>query len=63
MTTYPDSDLLRNATLLVAAIQLRRSHGLLYAMRFLEDAGFSDSVIWELFGLLPADVDGLANPA
>lgn len=53
MTTYPQSDLLRNAKLLVGALQLRKTHGLLYAMRFLEDHCFSTVVIWELMELIP----------
>lgn len=56
MTTYPQLDLMRNAGLLAAALQLRRTHGLLYAMRFLEDANFSQQVIWELLGLIPVDL-------
>lgn len=61
MATYPTPDLLRNARLLVAAVQLRRTHGLLYAMRFLEDYGFNNAVIWEVLGLIPAGVAAEAS--
>lgn len=53
MTTQLEPDLHRNAKLLVAAVQLRNTHGLLYAMRFLEDRGFANVVIWEVFDLIP----------
>lgn len=52
MTTQPSSQLLRDAKLLVAAVQLKQTHGLLYAMCFLEDYDFSSDVIWELLGLI-----------
>lgn len=52
MTTQLEPDLHRNAKLLVAAAQLRKTHGLLYAMRFLEDHGFADVVIWEMLNLI-----------
>ena len=54
MTTQLEPDLHRNAKLLVAAVQLRKTHGLLYAMRFLEDRGFANVVIWEVLNLIPA---------
>lgn len=54
MTTQLETDLHRNAKLLVAAVQLRKTHGLLYAMRFLEDRGFANVVIWEVLNLIPA---------
>lgn len=54
MTTCPESDQFRNARLLGAALQLRRTHGILYAMRFLEEYGFDAHVIWEILGLIPA---------
>lgn len=54
MTTLPASDQSRNARLLSVAIQLRRSHGILYAMRFLEEYDFDQCVIWEVLGLIPA---------
>lgn len=53
MTTQLKPDLHRKAKLLVAAVQLRKTHGLLYAMRFLEDHGFANVVIWEVFNLIP----------
>lgn len=53
MTTLPISDEFRNARLLGAALQLRRTHGILYAMRFLEEYGFDAHVIWEVLGLIP----------
>lgn len=53
MKTQFDPELARNAQLLLAAVQLRQSHGLLYAMRLLEEHEFSATVIWELFDLLP----------
>ena len=56
MTAQPSHNLLRNAKLLVAAVQLKQSHGLLYAMRFLEECNFTSGVIWELLGLIPAEV-------
>lgn len=46
---------LRRTKLLGAALQLRRSHGILYAMRFLEEHGFDERVIWELLGLIPVE--------
>lgn len=55
MTTYPESDQFRNARLLGAALLLRRSHGILYAMRFLEEYGFDAYVIWEVLGLIPSE--------
>jgi hypothetical protein len=55
MTTHLSPNLLRNAKLLIAAVQLKQSHGLLYAMRFLEDYDFSSSVIWEVLGLISAE--------
>lgn len=55
MTTQIEPDLHRNANVLVAAVQLRETHGLLYAMRFLEDYDFADVVIWEVFKLIPSD--------
>lgn len=54
MTTERQPDLLRNARLLMAGVQLRKSHGLLYAMRFLEDHDFSVEVVWEVMGLIPS---------
>lgn len=53
MTTQLKPDLHRKAKLLVAAVQLRKTHGLLYAMRFLEDHGFANVVIWEVLNLIP----------
>lgn len=53
MTTEHQADLLRNAKLLVAAVQLRKTHGLLYAMRFLEEHNFSTEVVWEVLNLIP----------
>lgn len=53
MTTPHQEDLHRNAKLLVAAIQLRKTHGLLYAMRFLEEHNFSAEVVWEVLNLIP----------
>lgn len=53
MTNQLEPDLHRNAKLLVAAVQLRNTHGLLYAMRFLEDRGFANVVIWEVLNLIP----------
>ena len=53
MTTQLKPDLHRKAKLLVAAVQLRKTHGLLYAMRFLEDYGFANVVIWEVLNLIP----------
>ena len=53
MTTQFKPDLHRKAKLLVAAVQLRKTHGLLYAMRFLEDYGFANVVIWEVLNLIP----------
>ena len=55
MTSQSPSNLFRNAKLLIAAVQLKQSHGLLYAMRFLEDYDFSSSVIWEVLGLISAE--------
>ena len=55
MTTYPFPGNFRKARLLGAALQLRRTHGILYAMRFLEEYGFDAHVIWEVFGLIPAE--------
>ena len=57
MTSQPPSNLFRNAKLLTAAVQLKQSHGLLYALRFLEDYDFSSGVIWEVLGLIPAEAD------
>jgi hypothetical protein len=57
MTTQPPFNLLRDAKLLIAAVQLKQSHGLLYAMRFLEDYHFSSGVIWEVLGLITTQVD------
>lgn len=54
MTEQQPLDLARNASLLAAATQLRCTHGLLFAMRFLEDYGFNNVVIWEVLNLLPA---------
>lgn len=56
MTTQHQADLLRKAKLLVAAMQLRKTHGLLYAMRFLEEHDFSVEVVWEVFNLIPHTV-------
>lgn len=53
MTTQLEPNLHRNARLLVAAVHLRKTHGLLYAMRFLEDHDFSNVVIWEVLNLIP----------
>jgi hypothetical protein len=53
MTTQLKPDLHRNAMLLIAGVQLRKTHGLLYAMRFLEDHGFANVVIWEVLNLIP----------
>lgn len=53
MTNQLEPDLHRNAKLLVAAVQLRKTHGLLYAVRFLEDRGFANVVIWEVLNLIP----------
>ncbi len=53
MSTQLEPDLHRKAKLLVAAVQLRKTHGLLYAMRFLEDHGFANVVIWEVLNLIP----------
>lgn len=53
MTTQYDANLFRNARLLAAAVQLRSTHGLLYAMRFLEEHNFSVEVIWEVLNLIP----------
>ncbi len=53
MTNQLEPALHRNAKLLVAAVQLRKTHGLLYAMRFLEDCGFANVVIWEVLNLIP----------
>jgi len=53
MTTQIQPNLLRNAKLLVAAVQLRKTHGLLYAMRFLEDYAFSAEIVWEVLDLIP----------
>jgi hypothetical protein len=61
MTTQLQPDLIRNAKLLVAAVQLRKTHGLLYAMRFLEDYAFSAEVVWELLDLIPHAVAESAN--
>lgn len=55
MTTFPPLNLSRNAKLLIAAVQLKQSHGLLYAMRFLEEYDFSSHVIWEVLGLISAE--------
>lgn len=55
MTTQPLPYLLHNARLLTAAVQLKDTHGLLYAMRFLEEYSFSSDVIWEILGLIPAE--------
>lgn len=60
MTTQPELDLYRNAKLLVAAVQLRQTHGLLYAMRFLEEHYFNTVVIWEVLNLIPAEGAGNA---
>jgi len=57
MTTQPSVNPLRNAKLLIAAVQLKQSHGLLYAMRFLEDYDFSSGVIWEVLGLISAEAE------
>lgn len=57
MTTQPPPNLLRNAKLLVAAVQLKQSHGITYAMRFLEDYDFSREVIWEVLGLIAAEAN------
>lgn len=63
MTTELEPGLPRNARLLVAAVQLRKTHGLLYAMRFLEDQGFSAVVIWEVLNLIPpGTVSGTPQP-
>lgn len=56
MTTCLPPNLSRDAKLLIAAVQLRQSHGLLYAMRFLEDYNFDNGVIWEVLGLIPGEV-------
>jgi hypothetical protein len=56
MTTELEPDLHRKARLLVAAVQLRKTHGILYAMRFLEDHDFSTVVIWEVLNLIPSGV-------
>lgn len=53
MTTQHQADLFRNAKLLLAAVQLRQTHGLLYAMRFLEERDFSAEVVWEVLNLIP----------
>mgnify|MGYP003576126582 CR=1 FL=1 len=53
MTIQLEPDLHRKAKLLVAAVQLRKTHGLLYAIRFLEDYGFANVVIWEVLNLIP----------
>lgn len=53
LMTQLEPDLHRKAKLLVAAVQLRKTHGLLYAMRFLEDYGFANVVIWEVLNLIP----------
>lgn len=63
MTTCPVSDQFRNARLLGAALQLRRTHGILYAMRFLEEYGFDAHVIWEVLGLIPAERSASPAPA
>ncbi len=55
MTTQLKPDLHRKAKLLVAAVQLRKTHGLLYAMRLLEDHGFANVVIWEVLNLIPPE--------
>lgn len=55
MTTQPQINPLRNAKLLIAAVQLRKTHGLLYAMRFLEEHHFNTVVIWEVLNLIPAE--------
>lgn len=48
-----EPNLIRNAKLLAAAVQLQKTHGLLYAMRFFEDHDFSNVVIWEVLNLIP----------
>lgn len=53
MTTQLKPDLHRKAKLLVAAVQLRKTHGLLYVMSFLEDYGFVHVVVWEVLNLIP----------
>lgn len=53
MTTPHQEELHRNAMLLAAAIQLRTTHGLLYAMRLLEEHNFSAEVVWEVLNLIP----------
>jgi len=55
MTTQLKHDLHRKAKLLVAGVQLRKTHGLLYAMRFLEDHGFANMVVWEVLNLIPPE--------
>lgn len=56
MTKHQPNDLARGALLLTAAVQLKQTHGLLFAMRFLEDYSFSNLVIWEVLNLIPAEV-------
>lgn len=53
VTNQLKPDLHRKAKLLIAAVQLRKTHGLLYAMRFLEDHGFANVDIWEVLNLIP----------
>jgi hypothetical protein len=55
MTKHQPNDLARCAMLLTAAVQLKQTHGLLFAMRFLEDYHFNNMVIWELLNLIPAE--------
>lgn len=55
MTTKLESDLHRNAKLLAAAVQLRKTHGLMYAMQLLEEHGFANAVIWEVLNLISSE--------
>lgn len=57
MTTQHQTDLIRNAKLLLAAVRLRQTHGVLYAMRLLEEHDFSAEVIWEVLNLIPHTVN------
>lgn len=51
MHTVLSSNIHCSAALLSAAINLQRTHGLLYAIYFLRNYNFSNCVIRELLGL------------
>lgn len=62
MITDAQSAQFHRAALLGAAVQLRRSHGILYAMRFLQEYAFDERVIWEVLGLIPVEPCSALEP-